>query len=149
MLCRDGSDSVEATNRYFLLGALYLMKGVDAAPLPEAATPAELLVKCSLRPILQNQSWQIRGADGEQWASLFKWMRGCSGGKILGNLERTPRVPGHPCIRLGFVFILIPDNLFHGSSVRCPGLQPGSFQAPHLWGTWPSRGSLEALGDAK
>lgn len=130
MLCRDGSDSVEATNRYFLLGALYLMKGVDAAPLPEAATPAELLVKCSLRPILQNQSWQIRGADGEQWASLFKWMRGCSGGKILGNLERTPRVPGHSCIRLGFVFILIPDNLFHWFLHQVPRVTTWEFPSP-------------------
>lgn len=63
MLCRDGSDSVEATNRYFLLGPLYLIKGVDAAPLPEAAIPAELLIP-KARPaksILVNQrgGWGI------------------------------------------------------------------------------------------
>lgn len=100
MLCRDGSDSVEATNRYFLLGPLYLIKGVDAAPLLEAALPAELLIKCSLRPILQNNPGKSKGWMGNNELDCLKeigsgWVgksqESVSSSPVWLDLERTPR----------------------------------------------------------
>lgn len=42
---------------HFLPGPLCLLQEVVAVPLPHAASPGELLARCSLMLVLQNQSW--------------------------------------------------------------------------------------------
>lgn len=88
-------------------------------------------------------------------------MRECSGRKILGNSNLFPLYAGlgentqkPECLwHLGVHEPGLPLSLFWlqticftGSSVRYPVVQPGGFQAPHLWGTWPSRGFLVVFG---